>query len=127
MSATATITYTDLHFTIKREYDQDPDLSWLEQTDAEMGDGFEQASKERIDAYNNGDWCMVGVIVNAWGTGPDGRVQGIAQESIWGIESDSGNDYFSTIESDLMLECRSFLRSRYELTDDAMDAMPVTQ
>lgn len=89
--------------TSRIEIDHDPDLSWLSQTDAEMGEGFEDAASERLDAYNRGLWEMVGVVVSA-SIEIEGRRHVIEEASLWGIESDSDPDYFETVARDLASE-----------------------
>lgn len=71
--------------------DEFADLSWLDQSDAEMGEGFELHARERRAAFDRGDLWMVGVFV----TLHDGQGREVARSAgLWGIESDSGDDYF---------------------------------
>lgn len=81
------------------ELDQDADLSWLDQTDAQMGVGFEESAAARKKAYARGEWEMVGVVVEAkW----HGAI--LETTSLWGIESDSGPEYFETVARELVGE-----------------------
>lgn len=68
------------------EHDPDPDASYLEQ------DEFE----ERLAAYKNGEFTFVGVRAEA-----DVTIEGVAQTltsaGLWGIESDSGEEYFEEV------------------------------
>ena len=76
------------------EYDSDPDLSWLDQEDKDMGEGFTERAKERKEAYDRGDWHMVGIRVRhrcsecgQWHYSP----------GLWGIESDSDPSFFQEV------------------------------
>ena len=82
--------------------DDNADFSWLDQTDDEMGDGFEEYARERKEAWERGEWSMVGIIVTA-----HAGDQEIGSASLWGIESDSGDDYFNEIEQELKAELTS--------------------
>lgn len=82
--------------------DEDPDLSYLEQSYADVADSTERgrylyADKLRLDAYRNSEWSMVGVRLVAELTydreGHIDRPIEIRSAGIWGIESDSGRDY----------------------------------
>lgn len=68
--------------------DQDPDTSYLEQ------DGFE----DRLAAYRAGDFAHVGVraevIRHDW---TSGTVTSVTSAGLWGIESDSGADYYREV------------------------------
>ena len=86
----------ELKLTYRIVVDEDPDLSWLDQTDEQMGEGFEAASIKRIEAYGYNMWEMVGVVVElSW--------HGVVFESasLWGIESDSDDTYFDEIVTEL--------------------------
>lgn len=78
--------------------DENPDLSWLKQTDEEMGAGWEIHAEKRLATYGD-DWHMIGVRAVAIID-----VQGIRQEisspGLWGIESDSGLDYILSVWRD---------------------------
>lgn len=97
------------------EADEDPDLSWLDQTDEEMGEGFEQSAHERKAAYRRGDWDMVGVVAEATIEWPDVwsedgqicRAPGGSDSivaGLWGIESDSERNYFRMVGMDQLDE-----------------------
>ena len=81
----------------QRLLDFDPDVSWLEQTDEQMGDGFEKHARERLDAYNRGEWGMVGVRVVATLTDERGFSKVVESGGLWGIESDSDDAYFEEV------------------------------
>jgi hypothetical protein len=72
--------------------DDSPDLSWLDQTDAEMGQGFEAQSKERKQSYGQ-TWEMLGVRARArisypWQDNLGVRLEYFTSGGLWGIESD---------------------------------------
>jgi hypothetical protein len=75
--------------------DECPDASYLEQE----GLGFE----DRLAAYRNGDFSFVGVQVEAEiyiPHGSDWIIQTIKTPGLWGIEDDSGEDYFREVAAD---------------------------
>lgn len=80
-----------------KETDIDHDLSWLDQTDEEMGEGFEEHATERKEAFNGGEWFMVGIYAEA--LTDDGQVVD-RSPGLWNIESDSGDDYFDQVAAD---------------------------
>jgi hypothetical protein len=89
--------------------DEMPDVSWL--TDPSRYEGEPDAAKyaaqdaERLDAFNRGDWIMVGVRLRATvdlAPDDDGRISTIeiTTPGLWGVESDSGENYFREIAAD---------------------------
>ena len=58
----------------------------------------------RMEAYNRGDWCMVGCVAKAEVLVPSGAgcstVQVIHSGGLWGIESDCGDDYRAEVQGD---------------------------
>ena len=75
--------------------DADPDPSYLEQ------EGWE----DRLAQYRNGDFEFVGVYLEADVHVPvfDGTITMLTKErscGLWGIESDSGEDYFRSVACD---------------------------
>lgn len=91
---------------VSRPDDLDPDLSYLDpDTDNYLGSTPEELAlyraqdAERLAAYYAGDWGTVGVRVEVLRHG----VQ-LAVASVWGIESDSGEDYFAEVARDLTAE-----------------------
>lgn len=73
--------------------DNDPDLSWLDQTDEQMGTGFEEQSRERKKSYGR-SWEMLGCVARAAISYPfrsnvGTRLEYFTSGGIWGIESDS--------------------------------------
>jgi hypothetical protein len=72
--------------------DNDADLSWLDQSDAEMGEGFEAQSKERKESYGQ-SWEMLGCVAKAevsypCGSNGERRIEWLSSGGLWGIESD---------------------------------------
>ncbi len=47
---------------------------------------------QRMEAYNRGDWHMVGIRAVAEVVTASGTIQTLRSGGLWGIESDSGND-----------------------------------
>lgn len=115
-------------FTIKAKavYDQTPDLSWIGEfsdtpekgaidhhaTDnwlerSYRGERYFNPATEngeldykRMLAYAHGEWTMIGIIVKVFREGIE-----LGSASLWGIESDSGADYFNElVTEELMLE-----------------------
>ena len=76
---------------------------------------------ERIEAYNNQDWCFIGIRAEAeigfpyMTEGRGGRTyyktEPITSGGLWGLESDSGADYFKEVESDELHELREELKA----------------
>ncbi len=81
--------------TVKIVDDQDPDTSYL----------LQKEFTDRQTAYNRGDFSFVGIYVTAettvfypernWGT-----TQSFRSAGLWGIESDSGIEYFQQVAHD---------------------------
>lgn len=88
--------------------DQDGDPSWLTQTPAELGSLGAGAvwNRRRLKALQAGEWGFVGVRVRAeisvYDTGRGTILNTVQADSagLWGIESDSGEDYFRSTAED---------------------------
>jgi hypothetical protein len=94
---------------IKRLPDEDPDLSWLEQSDEQMGEGFETYAKERLAAYGE-TWDMLGIVAEAKVVvGGILICQTLTSGGLWGIESDSGDEYLQYVEDEQLAELRAVL------------------
>ncbi len=93
--------------------DSDGDYSWLEQTPAQLGSletavgslGTAVWNRRRLNALRNGDWWFVGVrvvvdvaMVNLRG-GTENTFT-LDSAGLWGIESDSGAEYFAQVAAD---------------------------
>jgi hypothetical protein len=84
---------------VEWEVDHDADTSWLDQTDDEMGEGFEAFATERKREHERGDVVMMGAILYA----ADGNVL----TSLWGIELSGDwerDPYRRVIEAELAHE-----------------------
>lgn len=70
--------------------DDSGDVSWLEQTPAQLGSlEAAVANRRRLEAYRRGDWSLVGVrLACELGEGCT-----FTSPGLWGIESDSGEEY----------------------------------
>lgn len=104
---------TCITITVERLHDDSPDLSWLDQTDDEMGEGFEATATERKADYGTG-WHMVGVQAIASylipvGGGGASSIQTMTSAGLWGIESDSEPEYFVQVEDEQISEVRAML------------------
>lgn len=107
--------------TVRRQPDLDPDLSWLEQTDEQMGEGFEASSRERLEAYNRGDWEMVGVDAVAEVV-IGGVIQTIQSGGLWGIETDSDESYFTEVANEELASLAGILAEIGCSDDDIREA-----
>jgi hypothetical protein len=64
---------------------------------------------ERMESYNRGHWCYVGVYATAAVTIGD-SVQTIRSGGLWGNESDSDRSHFEEVEAEQLSELRGTLR-----------------
>ncbi len=105
---------------VERLTDEDPDLSHLKQSYNEPSITSAEAEKykiqddKRLDAYDRGDWYMMGVRATAdVAITPKGSSAGtlvtISSGGLWGIESDSGESYFKDVERDELDELEGLL------------------
>lgn len=53
---------------------------------------------KRMEAYNRGVWCMVGIHASAQIASGNGIIQHLRSGGVWGIESDSSPEHFAEIE-----------------------------
>jgi hypothetical protein len=61
----------------------------------------EDLSAERQRAYDSGEFCFVGVrVVVESNDGTSGVSRVLTTGGLWGIESDSGEDYFRSVAAD---------------------------
>jgi predicted RND superfamily exporter protein len=79
--------------------DDSPDLSWLEQDYADLPEPerskYRSQDAERLANYGT-DWSMVGIRAVAI-IEVNGIQQSIESPGLWGIEDDSGDDYFDEV------------------------------
>lgn len=65
---------------------------------------------ERMEAYSNGQWNMVGIIAKAEIRNPESMVtQVIRSGGLWGIESDSDASYLEEVGNEQLAELRAEL------------------
>jgi hypothetical protein len=108
---------------IEYPYDSSPDLSYLEQDYADepspvRRNQYRKQDRERLAAYNAGDWHMVGVVAVATveidtGADPAHGVHWRTEHTfksagVWGVESDAG-DWLTEIASDELIQLREIL------------------
>lgn len=130
-----------LSVTVHREVDSDPDLSWLgeysdkpknnaidrqERGEMQRGEfryfnpaisGEESGNPDspeedyrRYEAYNKSQWWMIGVWCSAKVVLTD-VVQTIRSGGLWGIESDSEDDYFEEVIKEELAALRGQLKA----------------
>ena len=81
-------------------FDVDGDISWLQQYDINSKDSEERKyalqDKKRLEAYYNDEWYFIGIQAVA-----EIRINGISQTissgGLYGIESDSGDEYLDEV------------------------------
>jgi hypothetical protein len=70
---------------------------------------------DRLAAFNRGDWCYVGVVVTVeYISHHEGRIpqySEVGSASLWGIESDSDEGYFSEVARELADEALQIARA----------------
>lgn len=80
---------------------------------------------ERMEAYNRGGWCMMGVYAEAE-ISVIGVCQTIRSGGLWGIESDSEDSYFSEVGAEELNDLRNQLEalgfSRREINEAFAEA-----
>jgi len=87
---------------IKRIVDEDPEISWM--------DG------KRLKEYDNGEFCFIGIeveteILTSHDKGKTFLINHISSGGLWGIESDSEDDYFKEVVAEEMSELKKILQS----------------
>lgn len=76
--------------------------------------GWIRQNEERLEAYNRGSWWCVGIVAEATILLPHGtarKIQTISSGGLWGIESDSSNDYFKSEEDGQIDEVLGYLKA----------------
>jgi hypothetical protein len=85
------------------------DLSYLEH-EVRAGTAEErEAAQERLEAFHRGLWHMVGIYAVA-NVDVAGQTEQFRSPGLWGIESDSGRDYFQHVGRDEYNELARDLR-----------------
>ena len=67
---------------------------------------------ERMKGYNNGDWCMIGIIAEAevsYKIGNYSRLEFFSSSGIWDIESDSDKDYLNELKEEELIDLKAHL------------------
>ena len=123
-----------LTYTVRRVVDEDPDLSHLGTFSDAYQDGaiehgnerlnvyryfipenpeYGQQDYERMLAFDHGKWCMVGITVDIsiktktnWAVPPV-----VGRASVWGVESDSEESYFTELENEMIREAEADLKN----------------
>lgn len=99
---------------IERLPEEDPDLSWLDQSDEQMGEGFEATAAERRAGYGT-TWELMGIQAVALYLIPlDGNtstIQSLISPGLWGIESDSSTEYLAEIEESEIASVKALLEA----------------
>ena len=54
-----------------------------------------------MESLNSGNWCFIGIRVDAeYSVGTGHLAQELTSGGLWGIESDSSEDYLTSVESE---------------------------
>lgn len=69
-----------------------------------------QQDYKRMEGLKRGDWCFIGVRAHAEIV-VDGIYQDISSGGLWGIESDSDQEYLSDVDGEQLSELRDQLRA----------------
>ena len=87
--------------TIRRIMDEQPDLS--------------EYGEERMDKYNYGGWYSMGIraecVVSRRVGGGNRRLETFTSGGLWGIESDSGDDYLNEVAQDELDDLKEHLKA----------------
>jgi hypothetical protein len=115
-----------LRVSIGTPYDESPDVSWLDQTPKQLGSlEAAVANKRRRLAYDAGDWWLIGVRLEAEITLEGGGLLFLNSPGLWGVESDSSQEYLLDIVRDEVAPLRQDLAQlgfTAEEIDTAVDA-----
>jgi len=66
---------------------------------------------ERMEGLNAGAWSFVGIVAEAkLQITQDAPLQTITSAGLWGIESDSGDDYFNSVADDELAQLKTELK-----------------
>lgn len=102
---------TCIEIKVERLTDDDPDLSWLDQSDEEMGEGYEAYAHERKESYGYA-WSTIGIQVAAIYLVPVGSsssLQTLVSPGMYGIESDSDAAHLTEIEDEEIATVRMLM------------------
>lgn len=105
--------------TVKRETDDNPDLSFLQQDYAEVKNEKERQKylkqdKDRLEAYNRDEWYMMGIVAEAEVSYPmdaqgNRRIERFSSGGLWGIDSDSDEKYIKEVEEEQLDDLKAHL------------------
>lgn len=96
--------------TVDRVLDEDADLSYLEDyADESPSDRAKYLAqgKARLEAYDRGEWYMLGIVVTIRKQTPSNWANGgleVGRASIWGYESDSEEGFLKSEEESIASE-----------------------
>lgn len=116
---------------IRNMIDDSPDTSWIgEYSDhwaenaidrKERGDmgsrefryfhpatEYGEQDYQRMESFNSGQWFFIGIRAEAEVV-VNGTIQRITSPGLWGIESDSGRDYFAEVAQEELAQLRDIL------------------
>lgn len=99
-------------FVIKRMVEENPDLSHL--TGHLGGQEYAEQDDARLEEYNKGNWCMMGIRAECQYLIPDNTVppsaviQTLTSGGLWGIESDSDDKYIKQVEREQLNELKEY-------------------
>ena len=100
---------------IKRltEFDEDPDISWLQQDYEDCTEAeqilYKDQDKKRLDALNNDEWNFIGIQAKAE-IHINGISETITSPGLWGIEDDPDESYLEEIYQEQKDELAEMLR-----------------
>lgn len=121
--------------TVEKILDDCPDISYLETIQDESGNilsscqftqeewlenpeqvqGYIDANKKRLEEFSKGEVYMVGIRAKVEVSyrinerTEDRRIEHFTSGGLWGIESDSGDDYFKEVQADELADLKSHL------------------
>lgn len=72
---------------------------------------YREQDYQRMEALNRGDWYFIGVIAKAEVVSASGITQHLRSTGLWGIESDSGEEYMAGVEQAQLAELAQELES----------------
>jgi hypothetical protein len=78
-----------VEISVDRIIDHDPDYSYLDPIE----------NRDRLNGLYEGNWHYIGIMARAVVT-INGTIQTIRSGGLWGIESDSGEDYLTSVENE---------------------------
>jgi hypothetical protein len=68
---------------------------------------------KRMERLNNDDWCYIGIIAEATIKTDEGnfRLDNLSSFGLWGVESDSGDDYIKEVEAEQLQDLKKHLQA----------------